>query len=154
MDIAHTKKKRMERFLDESQPREQAGFRKSYPTVDHLQTITGNQLIEKCNEFKRPHCIGYIDYEKAFDSIEHKAIIKALRSIGINETYITILEDTYTGANAKIHKVNQVSEEIPVLSGVRKGGPISSKLFTVTIPEVFKNAQLEENGIHIDGEKP
>ena len=61
--------KRMERVLDENQPREQAGFRKGYSTADHLQTI--NQLIEKCNEFNRPLCIGYIDYEKAFDSIEH-----------------------------------------------------------------------------------
>ena len=62
---------RMERVLDENQPRKQAGFRKGYSTVDHLQTI--NQLIEKCNGFKRPLCIGYIDYEKTFDSIEHKA---------------------------------------------------------------------------------
>ena len=43
-------------------------------------------MIEKCNEFKRPLCTGYIDYEKAFDAIEHDAIFKALRSIGINET--------------------------------------------------------------------
>ena len=82
----------MERVLNENQPREQAGFRKVCSTVDHLQTI--NQLIEKWIEFKRPLCIGYIDYEKAFHSIEHEAIFKALRSIGINETYITILEDT------------------------------------------------------------
>ena len=120
---------RMERVLDQNQPRQQAGFRKGYSTVDHLQTI--NQLIEKWNEFNRPQsadrkkkwnefnrplCIGYIDYEKAFDSIEHNSIFKALRSIGINETYITILEDTsYTGATARVHVNNQVSEEIPIL---------------------------------------
>ena len=84
----------MEKVLDENQPREQAGFRSGYSTVDHLQRI--NQLIEKCNEFKRPLCIGYIDCEKAFDSIEHEAIFKASRSIATNETFITILEDTYT----------------------------------------------------------
>ena len=84
--------KRMEKVLDENQPKEQAGFRKGYSTVDHLQAI--NQLIEKCNEFKRALCTGYINYEKAFDSKEHEAIFKALRSIGINETYITILEYT------------------------------------------------------------
>ena len=141
----------MERVLDENQPREQAGFRKGYSTVDHLQTI--NQLIEKCNEFKSPLCIGYIDYKKAFDSIEHKAVFKALRSIGINETYITILEDTYTGATARVHMDSQVSEEIPILRGVRQGDPISPKLFTATIQEVFKNVQLEEKGININGNK-
>ena len=64
----------MEKVLDENQPREQAGLRKGYSTVDHLQTIS--QLIEKCNEFKRPLCIRYIDYEKSFDSIEHKQYLK------------------------------------------------------------------------------
>ena len=143
--------KRMERVLDGNQPREQAGLKKGYSTVDRLQTI--NQLIEKCNEFNRPLSIGYIDYEKAFDSIEHKAIFKALRSIRINETYITILEDTYTGATARVHIDSQVSEEIPILRGVKQGDPISPKLFTATIHEVFKNAHLEEKGINIDGEK-
>ena len=76
------------------------------------------------NEFKRPLCIGYIDYEKAFDSIEHKTIFKALRSIGINETYITILEDTYTGDTTRVYMDSQVSEEIPILRGVRQGDPI------------------------------
>ena len=48
---------------------------------------------------------------------------------------------------------NQVSEEIPILRGVRQGDPNSPELFTATIQEVFKNAQLEEKGINIDGEK-
>ena len=122
-----------------------------YSTADHLQTI--NQLTEKCNELKRPLCIGHIDYEKAFDSVEHEAIFKALGSIGINDTNITVLEDTYTGAIARVHMDNQVSEEIPILRGVRQGDPVSPKLFTATIQEVFKNAQFEEKGIHIDGEK-
>ena len=36
---------RMENVLDENQPREQAGFRKDYTTLDHHQTI--KQLVEK-----------------------------------------------------------------------------------------------------------
>ena len=108
--------KRMEKVVDKNLPIEQAGFRKGYSTFDHLQTVT--QLIEKCNEFKRPLCIGYIDYERAFGSIEHEAIFKALRSIGINETYTRILEDSYTGAAAKVRMDNQVSEEISILRGV------------------------------------
>ena len=75
-----------------------------------------------------------------------------MRSISINETYITNLEDI-TAATARVHMDNQVSEEIPILRGVMQGDPISPKIFTATIQAVFKNAQLEEKGINIDGEK-
>ena len=99
----------MEKVLDANQPREQAGFRKGYSTIDQLKTV--NQLIEKCNEFKRPLCIGYIDYENAFDAIEHEAILRALRVIGITKTNVTIQEDIYTRANARAHINTQVSEK-------------------------------------------
>ena len=48
---------------------------------------------------------------------------------------------------------NQVSEEMPILEGMRQGDEISPKSFTATIHEVFENAQLEEKGRNVDGEK-
>ena len=42
---------------------------------------------------------------------------------------------------------------MPILRGMRQGDPVYPKLFTATIQEVFKNAQLEEKGIDINGEK-
>ena len=60
----------MENILDANQPKEKAGFKKGYSTTDHLQSI--NQVIEEFNEFHLPLCIAYIDYEKAFDSVEYE----------------------------------------------------------------------------------
>ena len=141
--------KRLERILDENQPREQAGFRKHFSTTDHLQAL--NQTIEKCNEYNLPLCLGFIDYEKAFDSVEHGAIIQTLRKINVNENYVNIIANIYKGATARIHIDNQVSEEFEIQRGVRQGDPISPKLFTMVIEQVFKEADLK-HGINIDGE--
>ena len=48
---------------------------------------------------------------------------------------------------------NPVSEEIQMIRGVRQGDPISSKLSTTTVQEVFEKAHREEKEVHIDGEK-
>ncbi|GFO00543.1 endonuclease-reverse transcriptase [Plakobranchus ocellatus] len=111
--------KRMERILDENQPRDQAGFRKGCSTIDHIYTL--NQVIEKSNEYNLPLCVGFIDYEKAFDSVEHFAIFDALRKININETYVTILENIYRNASASVHIDNLESEPFPIHRGVRQG---------------------------------
>ena len=100
---------RIQRILDENQPREQAGFRGGCSTTDHLHAL--NQLIEKANEYQLNLCVGYIDYEKAFDSVEHADLFIALRKTGVNETYVKIIEDVYTNAVATIHLDNDVSNQ-------------------------------------------
>ncbi|KAK3803056.1 hypothetical protein RRG08_027978 [Elysia crispata] len=141
--------KRMENTLDENQPRDQAGFRRGFSTTDHIFTL--NQVIEKSNEYNLPLCVGFIDYEKAFDSVEHFAIFDALRKININETYVAILENIYQKATARVHIDNLESETFPINRGVRQGDPISPKMFTTAMEMIFRKAGLE-HGINVDGE--
>ena len=135
---------KVERTLDENQTREQAGFRK-----DHLQAL--NQIIEKWNEYNLPLCIGFNGYEKAFDTVEHFAIFEALRKNNINEAYINISQNIYSQASARIHLDKLVSNEVPINRGVRQGDPLSRKVFTSVMEEVFKKADIYE-GIDVDGE--
>ena len=68
---------RLEKKLDENQPREQAGFRSKYSTTDHIHAI--NQLKEKCREYNILLCVAFVDYEKAFDSVQTQAILTSLQ---------------------------------------------------------------------------
>ena len=68
---------RLEKKLDENQPREQAGFRSKYSTTDHIHAI--NQLQEKCREYNIPLCVAFVDYEKAFDSVQTQAILTLMQ---------------------------------------------------------------------------
>ncbi|KAE9413692.1 hypothetical protein Angca_002675, partial [Angiostrongylus cantonensis] len=58
---------RISRTLDEAQPVEQAGFRKGFCCMDHIQTVS--RVIEVCQEYHLPLVLTFVDYEKAFDSV-------------------------------------------------------------------------------------
>ena len=45
----------------------------------------------------------FVDYEKAFDTVEHFAIFETVRKTNVNETYINILQNIYRQATARIH---------------------------------------------------
>ena len=74
---------RMIRTLHFHQPREQAGFRVGYATIDHLQVV--NQLQEKADECNMPLCFAFVDYEKVFDNIEFEPLFEGLKNQGVNE---------------------------------------------------------------------
>uniref|UniRef100_A0AAQ5Z9B2 Reverse transcriptase domain-containing protein n=1 Tax=Amphiprion ocellaris TaxID=80972 RepID=A0AAQ5Z9B2_AMPOC len=40
--------------------------------------------------------------EKAFDSIQHKAVFKALKQHGVEDNYINILKETYDGGTSRV----------------------------------------------------
>ena len=77
-----------------------------------------------------------------------------MNNIGVNKAYIEVLKDIYTDATAKIHlDQEEISSEVRIDRGVRQGDPISPKLFTCTIEEVFKKADISDKGLMIDGER-
>ena len=95
--------------------------------------------------------IGFIDYEKAFDTVEHFSIFEALRKTNPNETYANILQNIYSQATTKIHLDKSLSDEFPINREVRQGDPLSPKLFTTVMEEVFRKADIYE-GINADAE--
>ena len=66
----------MIRALGFHQPRQQAGFRAGYSTIDHLHVV--NQLQENGNEYNIPLCFAFVDYEKAFDGTKFEPLFEGL----------------------------------------------------------------------------
>ena len=54
-------------MLDQNQAEDQAGFRKTYQTTDHLTTY--RMLEQKCQEWGIKMWSATVDFMKAFDSI-------------------------------------------------------------------------------------
>lgn len=139
---------RLEKTLDEFQPVEQAGFRKGFSCMDHIHTVT--QIIEKTKEYKIPLLMCFIDYTKAFDSVELNAVWNSLAKAGVENKYINMLEECNQGTSTKIRLFHK-DITIPIGKGVRQGDTISPKLFTTALQYVMLNLEWSNKGLPIDG---
>ena len=85
-----------------------------------------------CAEYQKLLCLA-LDYEKAFDSVESKAILTSLEKQGIDA-----LAEIENGAST-VAILHRESNEIPIRKGVRQSDTISPKLFTATLEDLFRN---------------
>ncbi|KAK6730209.1 hypothetical protein RB195_006958 [Necator americanus] len=148
--LIHKKKiiTRISRTLDEAQPQEQAGFRQGFSCFDHIQTVS--RVIEVCREYRLPLVLIFVDYEKAFDSVETNAILSALVDQGVDASYVRTLANCYERCTTRIQLFHRPLT-IPIGKGVRQGDTISPKLFTAALQWIMKSLSWEERGIRVDG---
>ena len=126
---------RLSPILDSQQCPDQAGFRADYSTVDHFFTIA--QLHEKSNEFQLNLWTAAIDFQKAFDSIEHDGIWHALESQGVPHHYIWLLRRIYSDQAGMIRS-DVMSKQFSITRGVKQGDPLSSLLFNSLLEHIMR----------------
>jgi hypothetical protein len=136
--------------LDSGQPVEQAGFRRGFSPIDHIHTL--RQIVEKRNEFQRPLCMAFIDYEKAFDSLKTKAISEALTTLETEKIYIDLIQNIYENATATF-MLNGIEGKIKLEKGIRQGDALSPKLFTAALQLIFDKIKWNKKGIKINNER-
>ena len=106
---------------------EQAGFRESYSTIDHIFVL---QLIVEFYQsvHKRVYC-AFIDYRKAFDSINRPLLWHKLLSYNINGKLLNVVKHMYDKAKSCVKIDNLYSDYFPCNIGVRQGDNLSPLLF-------------------------
>ncbi|KAK6730854.1 hypothetical protein RB195_007365 [Necator americanus] len=139
---------RIEKVLDEGQPREQAGFRKGFSSIDHIHTVS--KLIKVSREYKMPLCLTFIDLKKGFDSVETEAVVEALDNQGVPTQYIKVLRELYSNFTTGISPFYK-NTIIDVKSWVRQGDTISPKTFTATLENAMQKLEWDDMGVKVDG---
>ena len=76
-------------------PHVQVGFRKGRGTRDQIPNI--HWIIIKTREFQKNIYFCFIDYGKAFDSVDHNKLRKILKVMGILELCTWLLRNLYAG---------------------------------------------------------
>ena len=84
----------------------QAGFRKGRGTGDQTANICW--IIEKAREFQKNIC--FIDYDKAFDCVDHNKLWKILKEMGIPDHLICLLRNLYADHEATVRTGHGITD--------------------------------------------
>ena len=90
----------LQQYVNRELPDVQIGFRKGRGTRDQIANI--RWIIKKAKEFKKNNYFGFIDYVKAFDSVDHKKLWKILKEMGITDHLTCLLINLYAGQETTV----------------------------------------------------
>ena len=113
--ISHTSKvilkilqERLQPYVNRELPDVQAGFRKGRGTRDQIANI--RWIIEKAREFQKNIYFCFIDYAKAFDSLDHNKLWNILQETGIPDHLTCLLRNLYAGQEATVRTIRGTTD--------------------------------------------
>ena len=110
---------RLQQHVNHELPIVQAGFRKGRGTRDQIANI--HWIIEKAREFQKNIYFCFIDYVKAFDSVDQKKLWKILKEMGIPDHLTYVLRNLYAGQEATVRTGHGTTDWFQMGKGVRQG---------------------------------
>ncbi|CAH8472212.1 unnamed protein product [Schistosoma guineensis] len=132
---------RMKNCVDVQLRDQQAGFRKDRSCTDQIVTL--RIIVEQSIEWNSSLYINFIDYEKAFDSMDRTTLWKLLRHYGVPQKIVNIIQNSYDGLHCKIVHGGQLTKLFEVKTGVRQGCLLSPFLFLLVIDWIMKTSTSE-----------
>jgi len=130
-------------------PESQAGFRKSRSCHENIFTLKA-AIDVRLRKKKRKLFAFFIDFSRAFPSINHQKLWDKLFSLGVSAKFIRWLRNLYQTSNMKIRlQGNNLSSPIDITEGVLQGEVLSPLLFNIYISEV-ETILKEAEGIGVN----
>ena len=110
---------RLQQYVNQKVPDVQAGFRKGRGTRDQMANICW--IMEKAREFQKNIYVGFIDYAKAFDCVDHNQLWKILKEMGISDHLTCLLRNLYAGQEATVRTGHGTTDWFQIGKGVGQG---------------------------------
>ena len=129
--------KRLTKFIEKNNliSRNQTGFMKGARTSDHiflLQTIV--EKVVKKNKGKL--YAAFIDFKKAYDTVDRKKLFERLKAININGIFLQNIIAMYEKTSYNIKLNNGFLDPISSNLGLKQGCPLSPMLFNLYIDDI------------------
>ena len=142
--------KRIQTYLEKNNilVDEQNGFKACRSCIDHifvLCTVVRNRKLQGKSTF-----VCYIDYKKAFDSVERNLLLFKLSQIGITGNMYNAISSMYTNPRARVILNEYETEYFDCPVGVKQGDCLSPTLFAIFINDLATEIKDSNIGVILE----
>lgn len=124
-------RQRMQNAIESHLSNTQYGFRPQRSTSHAIYVI---RRIQDFAEAKGSRLsLALLDWEKAFDKVQHDKLIMALRKMGFSQHYCDIIQNCYEEPTFFVKDAFGTSQIKRQSSGIRQGCPLSPYLFVIVM---------------------
>ena len=121
----------------------QFGFRKSRSTAEPLFCV---RRLQDLGESGHENIILiFLDWEKAFDKVNHSRLIEALERMKLDKKMIDNIQALYGNPMFRTVHNNRTSDWKRQHSGIRQGCPLSPYLFVIMMNVLFADVRHRNN---------
>ena len=125
--IAFTLAKRLQKVIDKLISYDQSAYIKGRFIGINARTIV--DIYEYCEENDIDGILLFLDFQKAFDSVEWNFMFRVLKMFNFGETFIEWVRILYENPIFRLKNNGWVSKTCKMHRGIRQGCPISAMIF-------------------------
>ena len=129
--------------IDDKLRQEQAGFRKGRGTTEQIFIL--RNIIEQCIEWNTNLYVCFVDFEKAFDSVDRSVLWRIMRSYSIPEKIGKMVKVMYSGSECAVIDGSGVYDWFEIKTGVKQGCCMSGFLFLLVVDWVMRKTTKHGN---------
>ncbi|CCD19434.1 hypothetical protein, conserved, partial [Trypanosoma vivax Y486] len=133
--MEHIVARRVRGCIENKLQLQQAGFRQARSTLDTLMQV--KSAVRRRRDGDRKAAV-FIGYARAFDSVDHGCVVKALLSFGVEKHLVAWIACFLKERTAQVRVNNMLSEDIGLTCGVPQGSVLGPLPFIFTVDSLSR----------------
>ena len=126
----------------------QSGFRSGHSTISAIADFT-DDIYRAINNSNITHTV-FIDFSKAFDTINQEILLKKLFHLGFKQSSINWFQNYLTNRKQKIIANNKFSDLKDIVCGVPQGSILGPLLFLLYVNDLGDCLQYTKYKLYAD----